>query len=100
MPIYFYDNNHNGTFEAGIDVPFDKRFVTGGKYINYSTYINDGKSTPSPLFQGGTPGANTAVFKPYVIDPVNTLKSWDTSVNLNWQITDTISLLSVSSYRT
>ena len=52
------------------------------------------------MFQGGTPGANTAVFKPYVIDPVNTLKSWDTSINLNWQITDKVSLLSVSSYRT
>ena len=50
VPI-FYDNNRNGTFEPGVDVPFDSRFVTGGKYINYSTYINDGKSTPSPLFQ-------------------------------------------------
>ena len=52
VPIY-YDNNRNGTYEAGIDVPFDSRFVTGGTYKNYSTYINDGKSTPSPLFQGG-----------------------------------------------
>ena len=32
VPIY-YDNNHNGVFDAGIDVPFDNRFVTGGKYI-------------------------------------------------------------------
>src|SRR4029079_18981596 len=49
---------------------------------------------------GGNPAANTAAFKPYVIDPVNTLKSWDMSVNLNWQITDKVSFLSVSSYRT
>jgi iron complex outermembrane receptor protein len=100
VPIYF-DNNNNGTFQAGIDVPFDSRFVTGGTYHNYATYINDGRSTPSPLFQGGSPGlANTDVYKPYVIDPVNTLKSWDMAVNLNWQISDTLSLLSVSSYRT
>ena len=98
VPI-FYDNNNNGSFDAG-DVPFDSRFVTGGTYQNYSTYINDGTSTSSPLFQGGNAGQNTAVFKPYVIDPVNTLKSWDAAINLNWQITDNLKLLSVSSYRT
>jgi iron complex outermembrane receptor protein len=99
VPI-FYDNNGNGTYEAGVDVAYDSRFVTGGHYYNYATYINDGASTPSPLFQGGTPGANTNVYKPYVIDPVNTLQSWDASVSLNWDISDTVSLLSVSSYRT
>jgi iron complex outermembrane receptor protein len=99
VPIY-YDNNGNGTYEAGTDVAYDSRFVTGGRYYNYATYINDGKSTPSFLFQGGTPGADTAVYKPYVITPVNTLHSWDASVNLNWQLTDNVSLLSVTSYRT
>ena len=99
VPIYF-DNNGNGVYDAGIDVPYDSRFVTGGKYYNYSTYIDDGTSQPSPLFQGGTPGADTNALKPYVITPVNTLHSWDASVNLNWQITDNLSLLSVTSYRT
>jgi iron complex outermembrane recepter protein len=98
VPIY-YDNNGNGTFDAGVDVPYDARFVTDGKYYNYATYINDGRSTPSPLFQGGQPGANTANYKPYVIDPVNSLSSWDTSLNLNWRISDSVSLLWVSSYR-
>jgi iron complex outermembrane receptor protein len=99
VPIYF-DNNGNGTYEAGTDVAYDNRFATGGTYHNYATYINDGLSTPSPLFQGGTTGANTDRFKPYVIEPVNTLDSWDTSVNMNWQISDNVSLLSVSAYRT
>ncbi|HZL92156.1 MAG TPA: TonB-dependent receptor [Vicinamibacterales bacterium] len=99
VPIYF-DNNGNGTYQAGIDVPYDSRFVTGGTYTNYATYINDGLSTPSPLFQGGTTGADTDQFKPYVIEPVNTLESWDTSINLNWQLSDNVSLLSVSAYRT
>ena len=98
VPIYF-DNDNSGTFTAG-DVEYDNKFVTGGTYTNYATYINDGQSTPSPLFQGGTPGANNSVFKPYVIDPVNTLSSWDASLNLNWQISDSVSLLSVSAYRT
>ncbi|HEU4618223.1 MAG TPA: TonB-dependent receptor, partial [Gammaproteobacteria bacterium] len=98
VPI-FYDNNRNGVFDAG-DVPYDNRFATDGKLYNYATYIDDGTSLSSPLFQGGVPGENSDVFKPYVIDPVNTLSSWDASVNLNWQITDKISLLSVSAYRT
>jgi iron complex outermembrane receptor protein len=99
VPIY-YDNNRNGVFDAGIDVPFDKRFVTGGKYINYSTYINDGKSTPSPLFQGGSANANIGLYKPDVLTPVNTLHSWDAAINMNWKLNDQWSFLSVSSYRT
>ena len=94
VPIFF-DNNGNGTYQAGIDVPYDNRFVTGGTYTNYATYINDGLSTPSPLFQGGTTGANTDLFKPYVMEPVNRLDSWDYSVNLDWQISDNVSLLYV-----
>ena len=98
VPI-FYDNNGNSVFDAG-DVQFDNRFATGGQYINYSTYINDGRSTPSNRFQGGIPGANSDIYKPYVIEPVNTLDSWDTSVNINWQLADNFSLLWVSAYRT
>jgi iron complex outermembrane receptor protein len=98
VPIYF-DNNGNGTFEAGVDVPYDSRFVTGGSYSNYATYINDGLSTPSPLFQGGTTGADTDVYKPYVIEPINSLQSSDASINIDWQVTDNISILSVSSFR-
>jgi iron complex outermembrane recepter protein len=99
VPVFF-DNNGNGTFQAGIDVPYDSRFVTGGTYNSYASYINDGSGTPSPLFQGGTVGANTDLFKPYVMEPVNKFESWDTSVNVNWQISDNVSLLYVTSYRT
>jgi iron complex outermembrane receptor protein len=99
VPIFF-DNNGNGTYQAGIDVPYDNRFATGGTFHNYATYINDGLSTGSPLFQGGTSGADTDLFKPYVIEPVNTLKAWDWSMNIDWQISDNVSLLWVSSKRT
>jgi len=95
----FYDNNGNHVFDAG-DVPYDTRFVTGGKFYNYSTYIDDGKSTPYTQFQGGTPGKDTSVWKPYVITPVNTLSSWDAAVNLHWKISDTLALLAVFSHRT
>lgn len=98
VPV-FYDNNGNGAFDAGIDVPYDNRFVTDGTYTNYATYINDGSSTPSPFFQGGTSGADTSVYKPYIIEPVNRLDAKDISINLDWQLSDNWSFLSVSAYR-
>jgi iron complex outermembrane receptor protein len=98
VPSY-HDNNGNGTYEAGIDVAYDERFVTGGTFTNYATYINDGSSTPSPLFQGGVPGQNMDVYKPYVIEPVNNLNSTDVSINLDWQIGDNTSLLYVYATR-
>jgi len=97
VPIFF-DNNGNGTYEPAVDVGYDNRFATGGTYTNYATYINDGLSTPSPLFQGGT-NANTDLYKPYVIEPVNKLDAWDYSLNLDWQISDNVSLLWVTSHR-
>jgi len=98
VPIY-YDNNGNGAFDAGVDVPYDNRFATGGTYTNYATYIDDGTSTPSPFVQGGTPGADTQLYKPYVVEPINRLKAWDASINLDWQVNENISLLSVTSIR-
>jgi len=98
VPIFF-DNNGNGIYDAGIDIPYDDRFTTGGTYTNYATYINDGRSTPSPLYQGGNPGQDMSIYKPDVIEPINYLETRDYTLNLNWQVTDTISLLSVTSYR-
>jgi iron complex outermembrane receptor protein len=73
--------------------------VTGGSYINYATYINDGQSTPSAIFQGGVPGQNMDVYKPYVVEPINHLNSSDVSLNLNWQIGENTSLLWVYAIR-
>jgi iron complex outermembrane receptor protein len=98
IPIFF-DNNGNGAYDAGIDIPYDDRFVTDGTYYNYATYINDGRSTPSPLFMGGNLGQDLNVYTPDVMPPINHLESEDYTLSLNWQITDNVSLLSVSSYR-
>jgi iron complex outermembrane receptor protein len=98
VPI-FYDNNGNGVYDVGIDIPYDDRFVTDGTYYNYATYINDGKSTPSPLYVGGNPGQDLSVYTPDVLPPINHLKSEDYTLSLNWQITENVSLLSVTSYR-
>jgi iron complex outermembrane receptor protein len=97
VPTYF-DNNGNGVYDPDTDVAYDSRFQTGGTYSNYSTYIDDGRSHPSPLFQG-SPGSDLNLYVPAVIEPINHLKSEDYTLSLDWQITDNVSLLSVSSYR-
>jgi iron complex outermembrane recepter protein len=98
VPIYF-DNNSNGAYDAGIDIPYDRRFVTAGTYYNYTTYINDGRSTPDPMFQGGTPGVDNNVYKPDILPPINHLQSEDYNLNINWNLTDNTSLFAVTSYR-
>ena len=64
-----------------------------GTYINYATYINDGRSTPSPLFQGGTPGRTATCSSPTSSSPSTRSTRGTTTINLNWQITDNVSLL-------
>ena len=98
VPI-FYDNNGNGTYDAGTDIPYDNRFVTGGTYINYATYIDDGRSTPSPYYVGGNPGQDISVYKPSALPPINHFQSKDYTLSFNWKITDNTALKSISSYR-
>jgi iron complex outermembrane receptor protein len=102
----FYDNDGDGQYTAGIDVAYDSRFVTGGTYYNYATYIHDGRSTPyrdpvtgNALFQGGTPGADNSVYKPDVLPPINHFESKDFTLSLDWQLSNNVSLRSVTSYR-
>ena len=49
--------------------------------------------------QGGNPGQDIGAFKPTITPAVNHLRSADYNLNLNWKLTDTISLRSVTSYR-
>ena len=99
VPIFF-DNNDNGTYQAGIDVPYDNRFVDRRHVHTTTRRISTTARARRARCSKAARRARTPLFKPYVIEPVNTLESWDTSVNLNWQITDNVSLLSVTSYRT
>lgn len=99
LPIYF-DNDGDGSYTAGVDVTHGPHMVPpAGSYYNYSAYIDDGRSTPDPFWQGGNPGQDLAAFKPAVVLPINYLEAEDYTLTLNWQISDNVSLLSVSSYR-
>jgi len=98
VPVFF-DNDGDGVYTPGIDIAHDNRFATPGTYYNYTTYIDDGSSSPSPIFQGGNPGQDISVYKPYVVPPINHFQSSDYTLSLKLKLTDDVSLLSVSSYR-
>lgn len=98
IPIFF-DNDGDGAYTAGIDVPYDDRFVTAGTYMNYATYIDAGVSTPDPTLQGGVPGENIAIYKPHVVPRINHLDARDYTLTLDFNLTDNVSLKSITSYR-
>ncbi|MFC1494499.1 TonB-dependent receptor [Thermodesulfobacteriota bacterium] len=93
----FFDNNGNGVYDAG-DVPYDDRFVTAGTYYNYATYIDDGQSHPSPLFQG-SPGSSLNQYAPSVLPPINHLQSEDYTLSFDLRMSDNVALKWISSYR-
>ncbi len=98
VPIFF-DNDGDGAFTSG-DIPYGAQFIPpSGSYYNYSTYMDDGISTPNPNFQGGNPGQDIAAYKPTAVPPINNLESKDYTLSLNWNLTDNLSLLSVTSHR-
>lgn len=76
---------------------YDNRFVTWGPYaadpivrdpyVNYSTYLDPNSPTP------------TRPYSPVAVQPVNTLDHWGVSLNLDWQINDSLSFKSITAYR-
>ena len=98
IPIYF-DNDGDGIYTAGIDVPYDGRFATPGTYYNYSTYIDDGRSTPNPTRQGGNPGMDLQLYKPALTPRINYLDSRDYTLTFDWMLSPKASLKSITSYR-
>lgn len=96
----FHDNNDNMVYDAGIDVPYDCRFVSygpnscdpnsQGKYANYATY-SDG---PAPYLT-----EDVDPYAPVSVPPINTHEEWGLSLNADWQLSDNFSLESITSYR-
>ncbi len=95
IPLYF-DNNGNGRYEAGIDVPYDDRFVTAGTFYNYATYIDDGRSLNDERVAGAE---GLSIYKPNPMPRVNTLDAKDYTLSLDWNLTDNLALKSITSYR-
>jgi iron complex outermembrane receptor protein len=76
-------------------VPYDNRFVPKNPYVNYANFLDPGL-TYQAINVAGAPGAPNG---PWAVDPNNTLNSWGTSVTVDWQIADKLTLKSISAYR-
>lgn len=98
VPMWF-DNDGDGVYTPGVDVGFGNHFATPGTYYNYSTYIDDGTSTPDPRFQGGTPGGDINVYKPFVAPAINNLESEDYTLRIDNKFNKNVSGLLIASYR-
>ncbi len=89
--ITFANNPNPGVALNG--VPYDSRFVPTDPYVTYSTFANPGGTFANPF--GGPPIVKAA----YSIPPKNALKEWGVSGDINWQLSDKLSLRSISAYR-
>ncbi len=98
IPIFF-DNDGDGIYTAGVDVPYDNRFVTAGTYYNYATYIDNGLGTPNPYLQGGDPSQSMGLYKPSTIPRINHLDARDYTLTLDWRFGENMTLKSITSYR-
>jgi len=94
VPIY-YDNNGNGVYNPGIDVPLDNRFQTGGTFKSYATFADDGKSAPDLAFAPAYWGPQHALTVP----PINFFKGWGTSVTIDWKLADNLTAKYIAAYR-
>ena len=96
-----YADNRSGQSLNG--VPYDNRFVPYGPnrgdplindpYVTYANFIDSG-------FPGFTVnGNNRDPYVPVVFEPVNHFKAYGVSGTIDWKISDTLSLKSISAYR-
>ena len=86
-------------------VTYDERYVPYGEfrgdtvvndpYVSYANFTSP-SLTYTPIDVLGTPGAPNGV---YTVNPANSLDGWGVSANIDWQISDTLSLKSISAYR-
>jgi iron complex outermembrane receptor protein len=75
-------------------VVYGPQFIPADPYVTYSTFTD-----PGGVFAAfGPPGA-TVTKQAYQIPPVNTLKAWGTSGTIDWQLTETLSMKSITAYR-
>jgi iron complex outermembrane recepter protein len=76
-----------------VAIPYDSRFLPSSKYMNYSTYLDPRVSSTSATFDGGTKWGGVA------IPAISTLDARGFSANIEWKISDTLALTSITAYR-
>jgi len=83
--------NNTGIYTPG--VAGGSKFLTGPKsYTNYSTFIDNG-------YIGRTGIDNGVVHGPVAFDPVNRVKNWGVSATIDWELSSSLKLTSITAYR-
>lgn len=97
--VYADDGNPN-TIHTGPTDPtyYDCKFVPYGKYSCDPNHPNDPYLSYA-TFTDSTAPTTQRPFKPVVVPAVQTLNQYGLSANIDWQISDTYSLKSVSAWR-
>ncbi len=95
--LLYADNPSVRSYVAGdatAGIPFDSRFITGPRsYTNYATYQTGGNYTtvfgiPTQVTPGG-----------FSTEPKSTAKSWGIAGTIEYQLSDVLSLTSITGYR-
>jgi len=82
--------NRTDTFLNG--VAYDSKFVPSNPYVTYSTYTD-----PGGIYH--TPGGTLVTQGGYSVAPISTVHDWGVSSTIDWRLTDTLSLKSITAYR-
>lgn len=79
-PLALYQNGSPlGSDPTGYGIPFDKRFITSGKYTSYVNYTDTRNNLSFPR--------------------VSDVRSWGVSGKVEWSISPDLKLTSISAYR-
>lgn len=85
--FYDIDGNYDTTDDR---VYYSSDFIHPDLYKNYTTYIDPNAVSPDSL---------PAPFSPGGVPPIRHNDQWGVSAQLNWQISDLMSLTSITAYR-
>jgi iron complex outermembrane receptor protein len=80
------------TYTTGVNgapVFFSSAFLPPNPYSSYATYFQDACS----IIFGCSP------YRPYTVPPINHYKSWGVSSNIDYKLTDTLTLQSITAFR-
>jgi iron complex outermembrane receptor protein len=82
--------NRSDTFLNGVH--YDSKFVPSNPYVTYSTYADPGGIYHTPF--------GTLVTQPgYSVAPIGTVHDWGFSGVVDWKLSDSLSLKSITGYR-
>jgi iron complex outermembrane recepter protein len=97
-----FNSDPNRPWLRGTDgntIPYNCMFVPSGQNSCDTLVGYDRRYVSYATFADLYPGDSQSPYKPLVLDPHRDMDNWGTALSVDWQINDTLSLLSITSYR-